>query len=244
MHADNHPNMKKSITLFLLAGCMMLAVSASGQYYYNERYGYKFSDAWGFNLGTQGLGIELKLPMADRWQFNAGLNILPVSAYVNSGLGKYQIRSRAKMESYNVHALFDYSIAPEGEALWGKVVASMGLAFFFKADATLNSQLKDNYFYGEIEVPKEEVGMVSTEVSWKYALAPYIGLGLQQLELSERTYLGFSLGTYYMSTAPKVKMTGTALLSGNDVNEKVLARNLSSYRWWPVLQVNLNFRLY
>lgn len=245
MHADNnYLNMKKRMTLLLLAGCMMLASAASGQYYYNERYGYRFSEAWGFNLGTQGLGIELKVPTAPRWQFNAGLNVLPVSLYLNNGMGKYKIRSKVQAENYNIHGIFDYALVPEGNGgVWEKFVASAGLAFFFKAGGQLQSRLKDTYHYGEIEVPVEDVGTVDTKISWKNAVAPYFGIGLQQLELNERSFLGFTAGTYYMVSAPKVTMIGTNLLEGNSVNQETLARNVSSYRWWPVLQVNLNFRL-
>lgn len=219
---------------------MLMTASLKAQYYYNERFGYFFQQKFGFHLGSQGLGVDLSLPLNQRWAFSMGASILPVNTRMNSVLGSYQIRSRAYAELYNLHFMLDWAPFSESTSVLGKFVASGGFAYFFKASGRVDSYLKDNYFYGDIEVPKEDVGMLRTEVKWKNKLAPYIAIGLQNMYISERWSLGFSLGTYYMTAPPEVKLTGTNLLAGNEVNEATVTRNMSSYRWWPVLQISLS----
>lgn len=232
--------MKKRLLFFFTAACMLMASSLRAQYYYNERYGYFFQQKFGFHAGTQGLGMDLSLPLHQQVALNIGGSILPFNMPMNSVLGSYQIRSNARAELYNIHLMLDWAPFPESGAVLGKFVMSGGLAYFFKASGRVDSHLKDNYFYGDIEVPKEDVGMLRTEINWKNKLAPYAGIGMQNLYTSERWSLGFSLGTYYMTAPPEVKLTGTNLLAGNEVNEETVTRNMSTYRWWPVLQISLS----
>lgn len=219
---------------------MLLASSLHAQYYYNERYGYFFTQKLSFHAGSQGLGVSLSFPLSQQWGLRTGGSILPFNTRMNSVLGSYQISSKAYAELYNLHLVFDWAPFPEAKSVLGKFVASGGIAYFFKASGRVDSYLKDNYFYGDIEVPKEDVGMLRTSINWKNKLAPYASLGLQNLYLNDRWSLGFSLGTYYMTAPPEVKLTGTNLLAGNEVNEGTVTRNMSSYRWWPVLQITLS----
>lgn len=232
--------MRKSLLFFLTLPCLLLASSLHAQYYYNERFGYVFSEKFSFHAGTQGLGMGLSFPVGQRAAFRVGGSVLPFNTRLNSVIGSYNIRSKARAEMYNLHLMLDWAPFPEATTLWSKFIATGGLAYFFKASTRVDSHLKDNYFYGDIEVPKEDVGMLRTEINWKNKLSPYAGIGLHQLYIGERWSLGVSLGTYYMTAPPEVKMTGTNLLAGNEVNEETLTRNMSSYRWWPVLQIALS----
>src|SRR5690606_6564359 len=119
---------------------------------------------------------------------------------------------------------------------------SGGAAYFFKADGDLESRLTDPYFYGDIEVAPEDIGVLNTNISWKNSIAPYLSVGFSNIALNDDLDLGFSLGSYYLSS-PSVTMVGTELLQDNAFNAPIIEENAKDYRFLPVLQVNFSYKI-
>lgn len=237
-----HSHMQYRIA-FLVLVCWIAATTgaqAQKNYYYKQPAKF-FSKAITFSLGSQGVGVDLRLPFSEPAGVHFGASILPFSMPVNTSMGKYKVRSVMSAEMYNVHLVLDWAPFPHTESIMRKFTGSFGAAYFFKARTKVESKLRENYVYGEIVVSKEDVGTMRTEVTFKNMLAPYFSAGFQNIYVGEYTSFGLSAGAYYMSGAPQVNMSGTNLLEGNEVNAPVVERNMSSYRWWPVLQVNFNY---
>ena len=88
----------------------------------------------------------------------------------------------------------------------------------------------------------EEVGDLAIDISWK-GVAPYLGIGLLKPFATEKFNVNLDLGTYYLNE-PKSKITGTKLLADNYQLEPQLDKNMSTYRFLPVLQVNFNINIH
>lgn len=95
--------------------------------------------------------------------------------------------------------------------------------------------------FGNLTISPEQIGDLKANVSFN-GFAPYIGLGLGKSTPSKRFGVNVDLGTYYLSAA-KVQIDATKLLAPNKNQESLLENNLSTFRWMPTLQVNLNFKL-
>lgn len=95
--------------------------------------------------------------------------------------------------------------------------------------------------FGELSISPEQIGTLAANVSFN-GFAPYIGLGIGRSTPKKRFGINVDLGSYYMSPA-KVTIDATKLLAPNKQQEGLLENNLSSFRWMPTLQLNLNFKL-
>lgn len=95
--------------------------------------------------------------------------------------------------------------------------------------------------FGNLSITPEQIGTLAANVSFN-GFAPYIGLGIGKSTPSKRFGINVDLGSYYLSAA-KVQIDATKLLAPNKNQESLLENNLSTFRWMPTLQVNLNFKL-
>lgn len=95
--------------------------------------------------------------------------------------------------------------------------------------------------FGNLSITPEQIGTLAANVSFN-GFAPYIGLGIGKSTPSKRFGINVDLGSYYLSAA-KVQIDATKLLAPNKNQESLLEDNLSTFRWMPTLQVNLNFKL-
>lgn len=184
--------------------------------------------------GTQGFGI------AARYQFFPML-----AARLGGSFGKVRVDegiefdnlssdNRLKAEVANLHLWAEFS-----PLSWLRLNAGMGYFFKLKADAL--TVPNESVTQDGITLEPGEIGTLTTEVSYK-EFAPYIGLGFGRGLPKGRFNVHFDLGTYYLSS-PHVTMTGTEYLADNSHNGPILERNMKDYRWLPVLQLNLSFKL-
>ncbi|WP_160069171.1 hypothetical protein [Sphingobacterium bovisgrunnientis] len=95
--------------------------------------------------------------------------------------------------------------------------------------------------FGSLSITPEQIGDLKANVRYN-GFAPYIGLGLGKSTPSKRFGINVDLGSYYMSPA-KVTIDATKMLAPNKQQESILENNLSTFRWMPTLQVNLNFKI-
>ncbi len=77
--------------------------------------------------------------------------------------------------------------------------------------------------------------------SWQ-GVAPYLGLGFFRTFPRLFFNVNLDLGTYYLS-APTTTIVAIGALQPNEANNDQLQQNISNYRWLPVLQLNINFKL-
>lgn len=186
--------------------------------------------------GTTGLGADIKWGILRKLAVRGGVSTLPVNAediYDFAGLNsKNGLRARLT----NTHILADFRpFKSNGFRL------TAGLAYFIKADAHATIQQVGDFKFGDIVYTAEQFGNLDATISWK-GLAPYAGLGFFRGFPNGVFNITVDMGTYYLN-APQGHITGTGALTDNAQNDRQLTTNAAYYRWWPVLQLNFNFKL-
>lgn len=184
--------------------------------------------------GTQAFGISV------RYQF------LPLlSARLGGSLGSVKISKGIEFDNLSSDNTLKAELS--NVHLWAELNAlswlriNAGFGYFFKLKAKAVTIPNESITQDGITLEPEEIGTLTTEMSYK-KFAPYIGLGLGRGIPKRRFNANVDLGTYYLSS-PHVTMTGTEYLADNGHNGPVLERNMRDYRWLPVLQLNLSFKL-
>ncbi|GAB3747424.1 hypothetical protein [Spirosoma pomorum] len=89
----------------------------------------------------------------------------------------------------------------------------------------------------------EDVGRVALDLRWS-SVVGYIGGGFGRIIPRKRFGVGVELGMYYLGK-PKVNLTYEGFLETTTIDEQVpkLERNLRNYRYLPVLNLTLTYRL-
>ncbi|MES2274386.1 MAG: hypothetical protein V4592_00070 [Bacteroidota bacterium] len=198
----------------------------------------------GFNVGTQGVGIEGKTSITDQFGIRLGADIIPINKITSTQyLGSNQTTIDLSPRFSNVHLLadwrpFKYSA---NNPLSANFKLSGGAAYFIRSEGSATISLSDSYLYGDISIPKEDVGVVTAQAKWSH-FAPYASLGLDNIPVFRNFLIGFEMGSYYISS-PSASITGTNFLVDNDQNQPRLQSNLKSYKFMPVFQVNFNFNI-
>lgn len=226
--------MKLTSRLIFLFACLLSFSSIAQQD--NSARIQKHQKSIQLNLGSQGIGAEFNYGLSAQFTLRAGGNVIPVKVNNVFEISDFESTSNLKADVQNIHLLADFSPFKAG---WLRLVG--GVAYFMKANGNIRVTPDDNYKYGDLVLTPEQVGYLDLNMDWKGA-APYFGLGFGRIIPNKKFNVNFDLGSYYL-TAPKATITGTGLLSGNSSQSDQFQSNVSDYRWLPVLQLNLNFKL-
>ena len=126
---------------------------------------------------------------------------------------------------------------------------------YISAGAALNSlnpEIKgvavSDLQYGDITIPASMVGDFVFSLSPSMDISPYVGLGFRSFfGEKERVTFTFETGLYYLG-APNVEIEATGLLAPTadpaHGQKELLERQLSQYKFYPVIKINLAVRLF
>lgn len=233
--------MKRKITILslgiLLAMCMQVNAQSTSVIDSASRSKVTLSAT----IATQGVGLDIKYSPKPVFAVRLGASILPIS-----GDGVYKVRSEPTDVNFdvdfaNAHLMFDFHPFLSETGLSRKVVVTAGAGYFWKKKGDVVVSYRGTYKYGDILIPSSDLGQLFGSVEWN-DVAPYLGFGFENVFPAKKFNIGFAVGTYYLG-APDATLTGTNYLSLNTSNEAQLQKNMSYYRFMPVLQINLNFGL-
>jgi hypothetical protein len=232
--------MNKRLLLVLVLLCCITMVRAQVSSADSAKTEQKSSTDWLKNStvqvhgGTQGFGLAARYQVIP--QFAARIGGSFGSVNINKGFNFKNLSTDNKLKGKvsNIHLFGEYTALD-----WLRVVAGAG--YFFKANADVVMTPNKSVTQDGITLEPEEIGILTTEVNYK-KFAPYLGIGLGRGLPQKRFNANVDLGFYYLS-APTVTMTGTEYLDGNSQNGPILTENMKNYRFLPVLQLNLNFKL-
>lgn len=240
--------MKKLLSLFVL-GFSVVAFRAAAQEQKPQDSQEKsvqeaapksiFKTAIELNAGTQGLGLEFKMPVMSRLSVRAGGSFFFFKTQREDTFGEEKAHMKLSADFNQVHAIADFQPFSSAKNLFRKFIVSAGTAYYYKAEGNANFQPTETYKYGEIEFTPDEIGEVDAKVNWN-RVAPYVGVGFTDLKLAGPLKLNAGLGLYYFNS-PDVKFTGTKMVADNSENEATLERNMKDYRYLPALQVGISY---
>lgn len=240
--------MKKYYLQAMLLAALSISTTASGQSPVERASAIRDSSAYdrpllqrplsvGVLLGTQGFGATAKLGVLPQVNVRLGFSVLPVSYNTSLKVSSYNSDIELKSTFSNLHLLGEYR---PFKASSFRLVG--GFAYFFSGEMSANIQPKSKFNYGDIAIPGEDVGELKATIDWK-GIAPYLGLGFFNSMPTNKINVNLDLGTYYLAK-PKSSMEGTKMLSENYENDAVLNENLKGYRWMPVLQITVNYKIH
>ena len=196
--------------------------------------------AVGITLGTTGIGLQGILPLNNHFSLRGGFSVVPAFNYTRTDqIGTTALEQKFKTGFVNIHVLADYYLPVLQKAGFR---LSGGFAWFVHAQSKVRSIPVGEYYYGEIPINDDRMGEISTVVK-RNGIAPYLGAGFLNLYSSKHLNLSFDLGTYYLLPEANVKMEATGYLTGNERNQEQLKENLKGYRWLPVVQFGLYYKL-
>jgi len=188
-------------------------------------------------VGTQGVGADLRYGLASRLSIRAGASFIPVKEDNIITLPGFQSTNSASINFYNAHLLAD--VVPFKKMRGFRLVG--GAAYLYKAEGGVSVIPTGTYTYGNTIVTGQDIGNLNLDVSWK-GIAPYAGIGLFKSFPNQVFNFNLDLGVYYLNQ-PQTHIIGTGLLTDNNTLEPQFNQNLKGYRWLPVLQLNFNFKL-
>lgn len=192
------------------------------------------------NAGTKGiLGLDLGLNLNPTFGLRVGVNYFDfsINGYeTNLNRFSYYADIDLTLKQSNIELLAEYAIN-DGEF---RVVT--GFAFFFNNMLRGKVQLRDHFTLNDVDLTPEEIGYFQLTADFSSRISPYFGIAFGKLVPSNHLNLSFDIGTYYKSK-PLVEIDATNVIRNNDLNEDVIERNITQYRWWPVLSLRLAYKI-
>jgi hypothetical protein len=233
--------MKKTITILSLSLLLAFVTRVNAQSSVTTDSTTRSKVTLSATIATQGVGLDVKFAPIPQFAVRVGASILPIE-----GGGVYKVRNEPTDVDFdvkfaNAHLMFDWHPFLKETGLSRKVVVTAGAGYFWEAKGDVVVSYRGTYKYGDILIPSSDLGQLYGSVEWK-KVAPYLGFGFENVFPSKKFNVGFAVGTYYLGE-PDATLTGTNYLSQNSSNQQQLQKNMSYYRFMPVLQVNLNFGL-
>lgn len=192
------------------------------------------------NTGTKGIvGVDLGLAINSNFGLRIGFNYLDfkISDY-ETNFNRFSTYANIDLtvKQSNLEFLAEYAFND------GKFRIVTGFAYFFDNMLRGKVQLRDYFTLNDIDLTPEEIGYFQLTTDFSSRISPYFGIAFGKLVPDSRVGMSFDLGTYYKAK-PLVEIDATNVIRNNDLNEDVLERNITQYRWWPVLSFRLAYKI-
>jgi hypothetical protein len=188
---------------------------------------------------TTGIGGDVVLQFHERMTARVGFDQMSYSYPFEFKEQGIDFSADASIKTGTILALYDFYLAKY-------VFASAGLGWNnFNINA--NGGAKSDMPYGDITVPKEKVGSFDFNIKPSLRLSPYIGIGFgRTLSIDKLVGFAFELGTFYQGGPDfTINSTGLVAPTSNPVHgqEALFENQLSQYSLYPVLKLNLSFKI-
>lgn len=184
--------------------------------------------------GTQGFGLAARYNFTPKLAARLGGSYGSVRINDGFDVNNLSTDNTIKGKFSNIHLYGEYSALN-----WLRIVA--GAAYLFNAEAKVVLTPNESVTQNGVTLEPDEIGILTTDITYK-KFAPYFGLGFGRGLPQKRFNVNVDLGCYFLS-APTVTMTGTEYLEDNEQNGPIITENMKNYRFLPVVQLNLNYKL-
>jgi hypothetical protein len=99
-----------------------------------------------------------------------------------------------------------------------------------------------SYRVGGYTITPDDLGELTMKL-YTRKINPYLGLGFGQVVPVNRVSFKFELGTVFHGE-PKVDMDASGMIARTGDQGETVAGNVSGYKFWPVMSMQLCFRLF
>lgn len=191
------------------------------------------------NVSTSGLGADIYYNFMPQITAKVGYSRLRFDFDINFRQEGLSLDTEIKYAVNSFMAGVDYQLVK-----FVYVSAGIGLLRF---RPKANVFPVTNTEFGDIELSPEAVGRATVNIKNSSTISPYLGIGLGRLVPSEesRVSFAFEFGAYYMGP-PQVSIDATGMLapSSDPHHAKQLSRQISQYRFYPVVRLSMGVRLF
>lgn len=235
--------MKKFSALIVL---LLLTTAPWHSFAQDEQYEnlYSPTDYTGFYLGgnasTNGWGFNARYAFTNWFALKTGFEILNLSYNFDFDENGIDYSADLDYQTGGILLLGDFSYTKN-------LFISTGI-IFSSFNPRIQGVAVDDYQLGDITIPAEDIGAFDMKIEPGLKVSPYIGAGFQAfMGREKRLTFNFETGLYYMG-APEMKIESDGLLSPTSDpalgQAEYLSDQLSAYKIYPVIKLNLGYRIF
>lgn len=188
------------------------------------------------NVSTVGPGLELATPINNHFALRAGFNVLPFSFPYDYHSGDFSLAVDGKVKLINGNVLadwFPFKKAPF-HLTAGVFLGNTGINAAGHSTAPFE--------LGGWLVQPDEMGNLDVKIKGA-VVKPYLGLGYGRSVPNTRFGFKVELGAMYHGS-PKVTAGATGIISETAGEAQKVQENLTDYYLYPVLSLQLVYRIF
>lgn len=201
----------------------------------------EFSEGLGLaaKSSTNGFGGDAVFNFHKRMSVRLGYEKLALTSSFSFDEESVDYTANVDYQAGSVSLLFDYYLAR-----YVFFTAGAGLNMF---NAIIDGEAVSYMQYGDIQIPREDIGIFGFELSPSSKISPYAGIGFgRTLGLKNKVGFAFELGGFYQGP-PEITITSTGLLSPTSNPDQQQAERLeeqiSQYNIYPVIKFSLSYKI-
>lgn len=200
-----------------------------------------------FKASTLGLGGDAILGINDKMVVRVGMDGLGLKRNLNDfpdlkeelegSLDGLSLDADVQVRIGSVSALYDYYLT--------KNIFVTGGLLIDRFKVSLKGEANKGLPFGDIEIPKEDVGTFDFDITPSWKVSPYLGVGFgRSLGYEKKFGFAFELGALYQG-APNIDIATTGVLEPTSAPDQVetLEGQFSQYTIWPVLKFSVSYRI-
>jgi hypothetical protein len=197
----------------------------------------------GFGLAlkasTNGLGADVVYNFHQKMSVRLGFETLGVNTAFNFEEQTINYAADLSFKTGSISLLFDYypvkNIFLSAGAGWN--------LFHAEVDGKAAGALQ----FGDIQIPKEKIGLFNFRIDPSIRVSPYLGIGFgRTLGLKKKVGFAFEMGGFYQGP-PDITILATGLLSptSNPDQQQAerLEKQIDQYSIYPVLKLSVSYKI-
>ncbi len=194
----------------------------------------------GAQISTNGFGGNLRYAFSEKFSFRTGYETLSLSYDFDFDENDISYNAEIDFKTGGVLALFDYAYAKNLYISAGAVFSS------FNAEVT--GYAANDFEYGDIVIPAEDIGDFFIDAKPGLKVAPYGSVGYRAFwGKREAIVFNFETGLYYMGP-PDIEIEATGLLAPTADpafgQAEYLEYQFDAYKIYPVIKLGLAVKLF
>jgi hypothetical protein len=228
------------ILLFFFPGIMLSQEVTDPETNETPTADWSFASQWGVGVkaGLNGIGFEIVKGFGDRLNLRLAYSTFSYPYSTEQTIEGIDLLAEAKATLGAIGAIIDFYPVKNFIHLSAGVIQNNTLV-------SVSINPLSGFPYGDLTVPPEDLGGVSADLGPELSVAPYLALGFgNTLSRKHRVSFNFELGAIYQG-APQLYLDGSGMLApmASDHNAQVIMDAIAPYKWFPVLNFQLTFKI-
>jgi len=201
---------------------------------------YGALDLWGLGVKatTDGIGFELIKGFGTRFNIRLGYSTLNIPISYDLTMEGFSLNATADLRFRGSNLFLEFYPVKNIIHLTG------GLIYNNMSHSVQITPLSE-FPYGDIMVPPADIGNISATLTPGLRWSPYLGIGLgNTLSRKHRVSFNLDLGAMYHGS-PHLGLEGSGIIGpiASEHNATVIMDAIAPYKWFPILALQLSFRI-